>query len=248
MVRLKDNRDKMLEQLQTFHQKHGHCNVPTNGADDPQLGRWVAAQRYKRKIGALPDELVKELDALGFVWAPSDEAWKAMLRDLAAFKKEHGHTNVPEQWPENRKLANWVQSQRHRKRKGKLPTDRVHALDGIGFSWAIYKNEDVKLVPVSQEPPPPEHVDIPQERLYVIKNGTYVQYSGTGAMPRELTQYIKTHDGEFPPYMPLPSSETTFYLGERFVCEKRIRWAGKGKLPAVVLRYVEDNGTLPRHD
>lgn len=245
---MRGNRDKMLLALQVFMKKHGHCNVPTNSSDCPQLGRWVAAQRYKRRIGALCPEIASELEHMGFVWSPSDLAWDAMFQALVEFKAKHGHTDVPEQWPENTRLANWVQSQRHRHRKGKLAADRIHRLESIQFTWAIYKND----VEFDDEPKPEEQKDEivvtpPSEKLYVIRNGTYVQYNGVGEMPSELAGYVRQR-GEYPPYMPLPDRETAFFLGDSPLRQREIKWKGSGPLPDPVLSHVRLNGTLPRHD
>jgi hypothetical protein len=236
----------MLRTLAAFKSKHGHCNVPTDYADDPQLGRWVAAHRYKRRVGDLPAQKVRELDKLGFIWQPSDHAWEKMFRSLKEFKSKRGHCNVPEDWPKNQSLANWVQSQRHRRRKGKLPADRVKRLDGIDFLWAIYKTDRKKPPPAESAPvEPPETVpSTVAERLYAIRNGVYVQHCGRQKMPPEIEQYIAAH-GELPPYIPLPTIPTVFALGIRYVREKMVRWRGKGPLPREVLLYVQKNGTLP---
>ena len=64
----------------------------------------------------------------------------------------------------------------------------------------------------------------------------------------EVRRYAARHDGELPPYLPLPGGGTTFHMGERGRRDERIRWNGRGSLPAVVLDYVRENGALPPHD
>jgi hypothetical protein len=239
----------MLRALAAFKARHGHCKVPAHCAENPQLGRWVAAQRYKRKIGDLSDAAVRQLGRLGFIWVPSDETWARMCRSLAAFKKKHRNCNVPEHWPKDQSLANWVQSQRYRKKKGNLSPDRVKELEEIGFSWSIYKCAEEEDDAILRKPSATDDDQAPAgERLYVIRHSLYVQYSGKGALPRELDRYKADHKGELPAYIPLPNRPTTFYLGESFVREKKVKWKAKGPLPVEILDHVKRNGTLPRYD
>jgi hypothetical protein len=97
------------------------------------------------------------------------------------------------------------------------------------------------------EPPPEAEPEPFGQRLYHIGNGHYLQYNGKGAMPKELVQYVKQHDGEYPPFIPLPTAPTDFHLSELMLPRMKVRWKGKGKLPDKVLDYVCDNGTLPPH-
>ena len=235
--------------LAAFKKRHGHCKVPANCAEDPQLGRWVAAQRYKRKVADLSDAEVKQLDREGFIWIPSDETWTRMCRALAAFRRKHRHCNVPEHWPENQSLANWVQSQRYRKKKGKLSPERVKQLEKVGFLWAIYKCGDEKDSPVPRgASAEAESEEQAGERIYVIRQGVYVQHGCKGTMPKDLEKYVANNKGELPPYIPLPRRATSFYLGESFVRVKKVKWKGCGAVPVEVFEYVKRNGTLPRYD
>jgi len=54
--------------LETFRRAHGHCNVPLDFPEDPQLGLWVFRQRQLRRAHALEEERVCFLDKLGFSW------------------------------------------------------------------------------------------------------------------------------------------------------------------------------------
>ena len=92
----------------------------------------------------------------------------------------------------------------------------------------------------------------PEQRLYFVSSGVYVQYGGKGKKPKELERYIEAHGGEFPPYFPLTKKATHFYvgslfLGENYTEQRKIYWDGKGPLPAEILEYVKENGTIPRH-
>jgi hypothetical protein len=56
-----------------YKRRHGDCNVPTNWAEDPPLGRWVSNQRARKKALDHGDQSpgmtvarAAKLDALGF--------------------------------------------------------------------------------------------------------------------------------------------------------------------------------------
>ncbi|EJK55837.1 hypothetical protein THAOC_24382, partial [Thalassiosira oceanica] len=58
------------------------------------------------------------------------DRWNARLEELANYKTEHGHCNVPQ---DHGSLGRWVDKQRIK--RSTLSEGRVQALDGIGFTW-----------------------------------------------------------------------------------------------------------------
>ena len=72
---------------------------------------------------------------LGFVWDPKPAAWETMFSELERYRERFGNCNVPANWPENPRLASWVNTQRAFKEKGKLTSPREKRLNGIGFVW-----------------------------------------------------------------------------------------------------------------
>ena len=67
--------------------------------------------------------------------SPPDR-WEGRVAELQAFKAEHGHCNVPQDYPD-RSLAVWVYNCRRQRKQGKLSEDRIRRLDAIGFCWAM---------------------------------------------------------------------------------------------------------------
>ena len=239
----------MFRALEAFRREHGHCRVQANCTKNPQLGRWVAMQRYRRRIGELQQEYIEQLDKLGFVWSPTDIVWNQMFEKLLRFKKRKGHCDVPSVWSEDPQLASWVANQRHRKKAGSLLPDRVKKLEDLGFVWAVYgkdatgktrpekKAKDAAVEPETEA----------EERLY-LAYGEYVQYGGCGDLPPKLVKYVQQHRGEFPPYIPLPRGPLTFMLGDQpAVKMRKVVWKGKGAIPDEVREYVNENGVLPQH-
>jgi hypothetical protein len=91
-----------------YWQREGHLSVPYNhveGAIDPQtdawrgggfpLGRWLSDQRRAMRAGGLLSERAEELDALGIVWEPTDEAWEENLGAARAYFDAYGTLAAP---------------------------------------------------------------------------------------------------------------------------------------------------------
>ena len=73
-------------------------------------------------------------------------AWRERFQQLVEFQQEHGHCCVPKRYERNKPLANWVSKQRqeHRKfcqgEKASITTERIAALDQIGFCWNTHES------------------------------------------------------------------------------------------------------------
>lgn len=237
--------------LVAFKRSKGHCNVRTNANDDACLGRWVAQQRHRKRTNKLQQWQVDLLDHVGFVWSATDNSWERMFRNLIAFKRNRGHCNVPALSKRHDGLATWVANQRHRRKIGTLQPQRLHKLDSIGFCWAVYSMPRHQMVRVAA-PQTRNRQSVKaagtQVRCYYIGSDRFVPYDGRGEKPKELQQYITTHNGEMPPYIPLPTDKTVFIIGDSLMKNRdKVVWKGKGALPPAVLHFVNENGALPPH-
>ena len=246
--------DEMCRALECYRKAQGHANVPANFKENPQLGRWVAMQRYRRKVGELSAKQIELLDKAGFVWAPTDVVWSRMFEKLLLFRKKQGHCSVPSSWPADSHLSNWVANQRHRKKTGTLSPERAKRLESIGFSWAVYgkgrsdREDGIKAPPV-RESAKTSRANEAEERLYLAGIETYVQYNGCGPLPPKLDRYVSQHKGEYPPYIPLPKGPVRFRVTEDGAKQGRaIKWTGKGMIPAEVREFVDEHGVLPPHE
>ena len=98
----------------------------------------MANVRNSKKQGRLSEERVRRLDALAFCWVlrPGPAAsWEQRINDLKAFKQEHGHCNVPFEYPPNPALGGWVSDARQQKKRGKLDREKIRCLNALGFCW-----------------------------------------------------------------------------------------------------------------
>jgi len=244
------NWDDMIRALEAFKKEQGHCHVPTVWEKNPVLGSWAARQRFLHKLGELPQPCVDRLDQIGFVWDPADKIWHEMYLRLVTYKGKHGDCDIPFVCPADPQLASWVASQRHRKKTGSLSEERVQRLTEIGFNWSGSRQRQAeKTVTLNRVGLPQQVEHDSDEHLYKV-TGEYIQYNGSGPRPPKLEKYIQRHGGDFPSSIILPRSPLVFRIGgsdsiAAFV--RKIKWPGKGPLPADVLEYLNENGTLPPH-
>ena len=149
-----------MEMLKKFKAQTGHCNVPASYSEDKSLGKWVAMQRrgYNKYQESGEDALygvnadrIKQLEDVGFKWVMQSggqgcKTFEERLSDLRAFKKSHGHCNVPQKYESDQQLANFVAKMRlshsRFKKHGKDPRHRINAdrakiLEEMGFCWNL---------------------------------------------------------------------------------------------------------------
>jgi hypothetical protein len=85
-------------------------------------------------------------------------SWGDFLSELADYRKIHGNCNVPRNYSENSKLANWVKTQRKYyrwKREGKrspMTLSRIQDLESLGFEWDPMERSFERACRLSQKP------------------------------------------------------------------------------------------------
>lgn len=124
-------------ELTAFKEANGHCDVPKRMRERKKLANWVVQQRVSRNAGNLSPEKIALLDRIGFKWHPAGHRWRENYLALRDFKQRFEHCRVPQEWPENKRLATWVCTQRLRRKADVLSDERVRALDKLGFDWEI---------------------------------------------------------------------------------------------------------------
>lgn len=73
------------------------------------------------------------------------ENWTEKFEELIEFRAQHGHCNVPNAFPENMALAQWVKRQRYQyklkleKKRSTMSDERVQALEEVGFVWDSHR-------------------------------------------------------------------------------------------------------------
>uniref|UniRef100_A0A7S3LBB6 Helicase-associated domain-containing protein n=1 Tax=Amphora coffeiformis TaxID=265554 RepID=A0A7S3LBB6_9STRA len=149
--------ERRYNQLVQFYKEHGHSRVPAN--DPNGLGVFVrnCRREYRRFEQGEPSTLtvdrLHKLFAVDFVWSRSrEESWENRYRQLQEFYAEHGHSNVPEHYPDNPSLGKWCSNQRtyySRRCRGEMSSlteERIQLLEDLGFVWHYWRYKfDVML-------------------------------------------------------------------------------------------------------
>jgi hypothetical protein len=145
---------KLFAELCQYKESYGTCMVPARSTNYQKLGHWVMTQRRQYVLLSKEDrssrmtaERLKLLNSIGFVWVvrkknEKSESFLNCMKEFKQFKTQHGHCNVPQNYSENTKLAQWarhLRSQYKRKNQGKhfttLTAEIIKFLDDIGFVW-----------------------------------------------------------------------------------------------------------------
>ncbi len=140
---------KWYRELEYYVKENGNANIPRTHANT-KLASWVWIQRQRRKgtlkrkgiQDSMTAEQIRLLDELGFPWDARDSRWMEYVENLKKFKEQHGHCDVDLVVDKNDKLHKWVNRQRSEKAQGKMSTERMAALDALGFSWGGQKFEE----------------------------------------------------------------------------------------------------------
>lgn len=125
----------MCERLVSYRDAHGgSCDVPKKWRPDPTLGGWVAAVRRCRDT--LADELLTELDSIGFAWSGENKCGSKFMRsfrELRAFWEQHGHCRVAEVLGPEHDIALFCDATHAAVRDGTLSPKRLRHLEAIEF-------------------------------------------------------------------------------------------------------------------
>eukprot|EP00592_Proboscia_alata_P029709 CAMPEP_0194445900 /NCGR_PEP_ID=MMETSP0176-20130528/128123_1 /TAXON_ID=216777 /ORGANISM="Proboscia alata, Strain PI-D3" /LENGTH=806 /DNA_ID=CAMNT_0039272525 /DNA_START=73 /DNA_END=2493 /DNA_ORIENTATION=- len=154
----------MFTELEKYAETNGNCLVPTIFPTNPKLGHWVNRmrkyyrQRNEGKQSTLKDNQITQLESVeGWRWTVKDYvSWDNMYDELVRFYSLHGNCSVPNKYPNNPKLANWIRHQRKFRKMqeddkeggSSLTSSRITRLDALGFTW---KPSKVKSIQQAQQ-------------------------------------------------------------------------------------------------
>ena len=111
----------------------------SDNKSESKLGGWCTARRKDFKKGKLLRNRVKALEDLGFSWDVLEVEFQRNLKLLKEFRQKN-----PNKWPrstryikdiQEKKLGVWCVTTRRSYKNGKLSSNRIIALNKIGFPW-----------------------------------------------------------------------------------------------------------------
>ncbi len=130
--------------LLKFYEKNRHTFVPLDFQKYPELARWVHQQRKNRVVGILPEDKIRKLNHVHFVWDVREHLWELKFNQCHDFYVENGHFNIPSN-ASNKSLASWKNEQIRFYKNGKLSKEHFEQLKEIGFDLTNKKFTEVKL-------------------------------------------------------------------------------------------------------
>ena len=129
---------EMYKRLVAYKKEHNNTNVPQRCNKDPQLGRWVNAQRISHRKKKMTESHKCLLNSIEFVWefflTKNKATWEEMYQRLVAHKNEH-KTKIPQIYKEDLQLGRWVNTQRSVYKNKKMMEERKRLLNSISFVW-----------------------------------------------------------------------------------------------------------------
>jgi hypothetical protein len=143
--------EKQMDELRTFREKYGTCDISRSDKDHRKLYRWIREQKriYRDKNaagqpGGLSEKRLSELKSVGFTFDSVSATFSSRLAELTTFHQEHNHCEVK---PENHELYQWIQwvrKQHDLKLNGKehmLQERHIQSLNKMEFSWKVYDED-----------------------------------------------------------------------------------------------------------
>ena len=141
----------MHRDLQGFHARFGHSDVPRHWNEPPGLYQWLVRQRRAARAGALSAGRRDALAALGVKAHADFQSWEERFSQLLQFNNTHGHCRVSAYLHGNPALANWVAQQRQFRRRGLLTEERIQKLGSLHFDWNPPRVNQVQLARWEQQ-------------------------------------------------------------------------------------------------
>ena len=127
-----------FQKLIDFKTRESSCDVPqVHSEGDFKLGVWCNNIRKQRKTGKLDANRIRELDAVGFSWAPENSQWERNFLLLAAYSSENGHARIPKHYVTacEVRLGLWLSNQKSPKSRARMPLSRRERLAAIGVEF-----------------------------------------------------------------------------------------------------------------
>lgn len=123
-----------------YYALHSSLDVPGSYVTPEgfPLGRWLGTQRTRMSQHKLAPERAEKLTQLAMRWDVFDAAWEEGYLHAKSWHTANGTLAVPSGCvcDDGFKLGAWLTRQRTAYKSGKLPADKISALEEIGMCWS----------------------------------------------------------------------------------------------------------------
>jgi len=113
-----------------------------------KIGDWISNQRRAKKNNKMSIERIEKLESIpGWLWEQNlDEEWQTNCDLLEQFVEEFNKLPLKRTEYKEVKIGSWMSNNRHRKKIGKMTTERIEKLDAIpGWVWELDIDEEWQL-------------------------------------------------------------------------------------------------------
>lgn len=128
-----------LEHAKAYFKEHGNLLISFKykSPDGFLLGQWVAVKRRERTGGALSEDKIRQLDALGMAWNAVSAKWERGYAEAVAYYEKYADLEVPTKYitKSGLKLGAWISYQKDAYQQGLLSTEQIRRLEQIGMNW-----------------------------------------------------------------------------------------------------------------
>lgn len=143
-----------------YYKENGNLNILNTyrTKDNYNLGLWFIKQKTLARKGTIEKEIKEQLDNIDKNWMntiipnnyPSSSAftdikWLKYYNIAKKYYESHNNIDLPYQfYIENLNIGQWLVTQRHNYKKGKLNNEKIILLENIGMHWENINSKDYK--------------------------------------------------------------------------------------------------------
>ena len=138
--------NRNYEAAKCYFARFGDLNVPAGHVENGvKLYNWLADLRKKYGAGALTDEQIEQMNALGMRWqSKNDIAWENGFNHAKAYADKFGTADAPLNYvcDDGYKLGVWLSKCREKYTKGTLTDYQIKQLESINIVWNKSRKND----------------------------------------------------------------------------------------------------------
>ena len=111
---------------------NNNYSYPTRSTNK-YLGHWVKSQRRRFNNGELPEDYIRRLNEINFIWDYFEENWNKRFQELKTYFQNNGHSSPPTDHP----LFSWCVTLRskYNKKRPALSQTKKDLLNELNFVW-----------------------------------------------------------------------------------------------------------------